>query len=108
MRERWRRLVNDIIELQKGPVKFDDVITFIDQEARIATNPVFGKVSLDTKVVTDAQSRKGSHKTVQTADKLSLAAHVETTPDAKAGTKSSTPSNDPIETPSSDGITCPL
>ena len=54
MRERWRWLVDDIMELQKRPVKFDDVITFVDREARIATNPVFGKISVDTKVVTDA------------------------------------------------------
>ena len=44
MRERWRRLVDDIMELQKRPVKFDDVITFIDREVRTATNPVFGKI----------------------------------------------------------------
>ena len=54
MRERWCWLVDDIMELQKRRVKFDDVITFVDREARIATNPVFGKISVDTKVVTDA------------------------------------------------------
>ena len=75
MRERWRRLVDDIMELQKRPVKFNDVITFVDREARIATNPVFGKISVDTKVVTNARFRKGSRKTVQTPDKLSFAAH---------------------------------
>ena len=108
MRERWRRLVDDILELQKRPVKFDDVITFVDREARIATNPVFGKFSVDTKVVTDARFRKGSRKTVQTPDKLSFSAHVDTTLNSKAGTKSSTTSNDPIETPSLDGIMCPF
>ena len=108
MRERWRRLVDDIMELQKRPVKFNDVITFVDREARIATNPVFGKISVDTKVVTDARFPKGSRKTVQTPDKLRFAAHVDTTLNSKAGTKSSTTSNDPIETPSLDGIMCPF
>ena len=108
MRERWRRLVDDIMELQKRPVKFNDVITFVDREARIATNPVFGKISVDTKVVTDSRFPKGSRKTVQTPDKLSFAAHVDTTLNSKAGTKSSTTSNDPIETPSLDGIMCPF
>ena len=38
MRERWRRVVDDIMELQGRPVKFDDRVSFIDREARIATN----------------------------------------------------------------------
>ena len=46
--------------------------------------------------------------TVSTPDKLSFAAHVDTTLNSKAGTKSSTTSNDPIETPSLDGIMCPF
>ena len=37
MRERWRRVVDDIMELQRRPVKFDDVATFIDRETRIAS-----------------------------------------------------------------------
>ena len=46
--------------------------------------------------------------TALTPDKLSFAAHVDTTLNSKAGTKSSTTSNDPIETPSLDGIMCPF
>ena len=37
MRERWRCVVDDIMELQRRPVKFDDVATFIDRETRIAS-----------------------------------------------------------------------
>lgn len=37
MRERWRRVVDDIMELQRRPVKFDDVATFVDRETRIAS-----------------------------------------------------------------------
>ena len=107
MRERWRRVV-DIMELQKRPAKFDDIITFIDRKARIDTDPVFGKLLVDTKVVTDTRSCTASQKTVQKPDKLTFAGHVDDTPNAEAGTKSSTTSNDPIETSSSDGITCPF
>ena len=41
VRERWRHVVDNIMELQGRPVKFDDLVSFIDREARIATNPVF-------------------------------------------------------------------
>ena len=54
MRERWRRSANDIMELQSRPVKFDDLVAFVDREARIATNPVFGNIS------SFAQSGSGS------------------------------------------------
>ena len=37
MRERWRCVIDDIMELQRRPVKFDDVATFIDRETRIAS-----------------------------------------------------------------------
>ena len=54
MRERWRRSASDIMELQSRPVKLDDLIAFVDREARIATNPVFGNIS------SFAQSGSGS------------------------------------------------
>ena len=51
MRERWRRVVDDIMELQGRPVKFDDLVSFIDLEARIATNPVFGEITESSKIL---------------------------------------------------------
>ncbi|XP_074639484.1 uncharacterized protein LOC141897759 [Acropora palmata] len=42
MRERWRRSADDIMERQFRPVEFNDLVAFMDREARIATNPVFG------------------------------------------------------------------
>ena len=45
MRERWHCVIHDIMELQGRPVKFDDLVAFIDHEARIATNPVFGQIT---------------------------------------------------------------
>ena len=45
MRERWRRSADDIMERQSRPVEFNDLVAFMDREARIATNPVFGNIS---------------------------------------------------------------
>ena len=78
MRERWRRVVDDIMELQGRPVKFDDLVSFIDREARIATNPVFGQISESSKMV-EARSGKGTvQKLLPKSRELSLAAQVNT------------------------------
>ena len=78
MRERWRRVVDDIMELQGRPVKFDDLVSFIDREARIATNPVFGQISESSKMV-EARSSKGTvQKLLPKSSELSLAAQVNT------------------------------
>ena len=45
MRERWWCSANDIMEPQSRPVKFEDLVAFVDREARIPTNPVFGNIS---------------------------------------------------------------
>ena len=45
MRERWRRSADDIMERQLRPVEFNDLVAFMDREARIASNPVFGNIS---------------------------------------------------------------
>ena len=45
MRERWHRSADDIMERQLRPVDFNDLVASMDQEARIATNPVFGNIS---------------------------------------------------------------
>ena len=44
MRERWGRLANDIMDKQLRPVQFSDFVAFVDREARILTNLVFGKI----------------------------------------------------------------
>ena len=58
MRERWRRHVDYIMELQSRPVNFSDLVAFVDQEARIATNPVFGDISDKTQASSDSRSRR--------------------------------------------------
>ena len=57
MRERWRRSADDIMERQFRPVEFNDLVAFMDREARIATNPVFGNISGNTQPFLN--SRKG-------------------------------------------------
>ena len=64
MRERWRRCVDDIMEWQLRPVRFSDLVAFVDQEARIATNPVFGDILDKGQSSSDFRSRRapqGSH-----------------------------------------------
>ena len=58
MRERWRRHVDEIMELQLRPVNFSDLVAFVDQEARIAPNPVFGDISDKTQSSSDFRSRR--------------------------------------------------
>ena len=78
VRERWRRVVDDIMELQGRPVTFDDLVSFIDRQARIATNPVFGQISESSKMV-EARSGKGTvQKLLPKSRELSLATEVNT------------------------------
>ena len=78
MRERWRRVVDDIMELQGSPVKFDDLVSFIDREARIATNPVFGQITESSKILEARCSRGAVQKLLPKSRELSLAAQVNT------------------------------
>ena len=71
MRERWRRLADDIMDRQLRPVQFSDFVAFVDREARLPTNPVFGKIS-DT--VRSALGQRSSG--CKTSKNLSLLAHV--------------------------------
>ena len=52
LRERWLRRANNIIELQSKPMDFSDLITFVDLEASIVTNPVFDRNSDSVKPAT--------------------------------------------------------
>ena len=52
LRERWRYLADDIMDRQLRPVQFSDFVAFVDREAKILTNPVFGKISYTIKIDT--------------------------------------------------------
>ena len=73
LRERWGRAADDIMEVQSRPVEFSDLVMFLDREARIATNPVFGKVFDSTKSAPG--SRPSGNKTPKPRS-LSLLAQV--------------------------------
>ncbi|XP_044182096.1 uncharacterized protein LOC122962911 [Acropora millepora] len=49
MRVRWRRLVDDVMETEARAAMFADFANFVDHEARIATNPVFGWILEDAR-----------------------------------------------------------
>ena len=58
MRERWRNVVDDIMELQGRPVNFDYLVSFIDREARIATSPVIGQITENSKMLEVRSSKQ--------------------------------------------------
>ena len=43
IQEKWRRKADDIIERQSSIIKFSDLVSFVQDEARIANNPMFGR-----------------------------------------------------------------
>ena len=43
MRDKWRVKVDDIEQTGNRPAKFDDFVQFIEREARIASNPSYGR-----------------------------------------------------------------
>ena len=46
MRERWRRFDDGVMDRQSRSVQRSDFVAFVDREARIITNSVFGKISI--------------------------------------------------------------
>ena len=58
MRERWCRCADDIMEIESRPVKFSDLVTFVDREARIANDPVFGNISANAQPSSDQRPRR--------------------------------------------------
>ena len=44
-RKRWHRRADDIVEVLCRPVLFSDFVAFVDSEARIVSNPVFGNIT---------------------------------------------------------------
>ena len=77
LRVRWRRLVDEIMEDQGRAIRFNDLAEFVDHEARVATNPLFGKIVEDSRPRTDTRRgllNKGSHE--KTKERRSFASHV--------------------------------
>ena len=77
LRVRWRRLVDEIMEDQGRAIRFNDLAEFVDHEARVATNPLFGKIVEDSRPKPDTRRgllNKGSHE--KTKERRSFASHV--------------------------------
>ena len=49
LRTRWRRLVDHIMKVELRLINFGDLAEFVDNEAKVATNPVFGRIVEDAK-----------------------------------------------------------
>ena len=65
LRVRWHRLVDEIMEDQGRAIRFNDLTEFLDHEARVATNTLFGKIVADFRSRPDTRRgllNKGSHK----------------------------------------------
>ena len=100
-RVRWRRAVTTIMEDEARSVKFRDFVKFVDQEARINTNPVFGRIVEDSKPKLDRHdscSQRGF--ATKRPGELSFAAQVSRGQNAPANTATPRDSHCPVEVPS--------
>lgn len=62
LHERWRRLADTILEDQYRQVTFTDLVEFIEKEARVASNPLFGRHLFKSQK--DSKSNKVDHSRV--------------------------------------------
>ena len=97
LRKTWRRSVDHIMETKRRSVTLSDLAEFVDNEARVTANPVFGKITEDAKLKNerkDKQNRSGRSKT-------SLAAQVGNvqSPSLEAPPSGSTPSTEHASCP---------
>ena len=78
MRVRWRRLVDDVMETEARAAMFADFANFVDHEARIATNPVFGRILEDARPKLDRRDARLQKRSVsKRPGELSFAAQVD-------------------------------
>ena len=45
LRKKWRNTADQISEDQGREIKFEDIVVFVEEEARAASHPVFGDIS---------------------------------------------------------------
>ena len=66
LRKTWRCSIDHIMETERKSVTFSNLAEFVDNEARVTANPIFGKITEDTKPKNERkgkQSRSGGSKT---------------------------------------------
>ena len=49
IRQKWREVVDDIIQRQNRDVTVEDIATFVEKRGRVATHPIFGNITSDSK-----------------------------------------------------------
>ena len=49
IRQKWREVVDDIIQRQNRDLTVEDIVTFVEKRVRVATHPIFGTVTSDSK-----------------------------------------------------------
>ena len=62
IQDRWRRLADDVSEQRNRMVVFKDLVDFVEREARIITNPLFGRHLFTVREQPDRRQRGGPAK----------------------------------------------
>ena len=62
IQDRWRRLADDVSEHERRIVAFKDLVDFVEREARIVTNPLFGRHLFSTARGQPDRQRSGPAK----------------------------------------------
>ena len=70
------------MEIKKRPVRFHDIVEFVNREAGIATNPVFGKISESAKTNMDSRSSKTGQNRSNASKPFSFAVQVNSDQDS--------------------------
>ena len=47
LRQKWREVVDDVIQRQSRDVTVEDIASFVEKRARVATHPIFGNIASD-------------------------------------------------------------
>ena len=66
MQEKWRKIADEIMTCKKQVVTFDTLVEFIEKEARIAKNPLFGRHLFSNKSSSKSGIQSSSKITINT------------------------------------------
>ena len=88
----WRNNADDIINTEARDVSIDDISLFVEQKARVLSNPVFGKLPCLEKEKKKNGKEKGStSKSEKPSEKLSLVTFSEKKPPPSSSSEASSP-----------------
>jgi hypothetical protein len=66
MKDKWRNIVDNIEEVKMRSVKFNDLVDFIDKQARVETNPAYGDIRDDNPTSAPNKGRNPRFKNLAT------------------------------------------